>query len=305
MATHAVPRAAQQPAPPAYFGRLWRLVVASVLTSALLSALRELRDYALLVDAFYEDQAEVVGSTQSVVDGVWLVGCGALIAAVLVRQWLPADGGDTRLRLVPLVGVFAVAIAFGSLGGAIGSSVGVGLLPLLVVASVLPRMPHARPRRSHVGLRLLVAAVLVGTPLINAALSSLEAAGVGCGSTPCVIGAAGTTRDFSLGLRNRGRLPIVITEVTVAGLPAGTRELELRYDDATRPGGVPVLLPLRLEPEEEIWVDRNVQVPPAACRRGPLATGAKVRYRVLGLTRAVRLEPVGAWQRGLLCQAKR
>lgn len=305
MATHAVPRAAESPAAHGYLGRLWRLVVASVLTSVALVALQDLREHALLVDPFYEDQAEVVGSSQSVVDGVWLLACGALITAVLIRQWLPGVGGDTRLRLLPLVGVFAVALVFGSLGGPIGSSVGVGLLPLLVVAHFLPRLPHARPRRPPVGLCLLIAAVLVATPLINAALSSLEPAGVGCGSTPCLIGAAGTTRDFSLGLRNRARLPIVITDVTLIDLPAGARELELRYGQASDSGGDPLSLPLRLEPNEEIWVDRNVQVPPAACRRGPLATGAKVRYRVLGLTRAVRLEPVGDWQSGLLCRAKR
>jgi hypothetical protein len=70
-------------------------------------------------------------------------------------------------------------------------------------------------------------------------------------------------------------------------------------------GGATVSLPLRLEPDEQLWVERVVRVPHAACRRGPLATGAKVRYRVLGVTRAVRLEPVGVWQRGLRCQAQR
>lgn len=304
MATHALPRARPQPAPYGYFGRLWRLVVASVVTSAALFVLRQLED-AVLFAAVYEDQAEVVGSTRSFVDGVWMVACGALIAAILVRQWIPGVGGDTRLRLLPLVGVFAVAIVFGSLGGPLGSSVGVGLLPLLVIAYVLPRLPYGRPRRPHVGLGLLVAAVLVGTPLINAALSSLEAAGVGCGSTPCLIGAAGTTRDFALGLRNRGRLPIVITDVTLMGLPAGARQLKLRHYGSTGAGGVTVTLPLRLEPDEETWLDRVVRVPPAACPRGPLATAAKVRYRVLGVTRTAQLEPVGAWQRGLRCQATR
>ncbi len=304
MATHAVPRAGQPPVRYDYFGRLWRLVLASVVASAALFALRQL-EHAVLFAALYEDQAEVVGSTRSVVDGVRLVACGALITAVLVRQWVPGAGGDTRLRLLPLVGLFAVAIVFGSLGHAIGSGVGVGVLPLLLIAYVLPRLPHARPTRPRVGVGLLVAAVLVAAPLIYAALSPIEAGGVGCGSTPCRISAAGTTQDFSLGLRNRGRLPIVITDVTLTDLPAGTRELEFRADESTGSRGATVSLPLRLEPDGQIWVDRVVRVPPAACRRGPLATGAKVRYRVLGVTRAVQLEPVGVWQRGLRCQAKR
>jgi hypothetical protein len=308
MATHAIPRAGQHPAPHGYWGRLWRLVIASVLTSAALLALRELFAPVVLVDALYEDQADVAGSAHAVVDGVWLVACGALIAAVLVRLWVPGGGGETRLRLQPLVAVFAVAIAFGSLGGPIGSSIGVGLLPLLVVAYVLPRLPHrcsARPTRPHVGLGLLVAAVLVATPPINAALASLEAGGVGCGSIPCRVGATGTTRDFSLGVRNRGRLPIVITDVTLTDLPARTRQLELRHSDSSGARGATVSLPLRLEPGGQLWVDRVVRVPPAACRRGPLASGAEVRYRVLGVTREAQLQPVGVWQRGLRCRSKR
>jgi hypothetical protein len=281
--------------------------VASLLAAAALVALRQLLEDAVLFGAVsvYEDQAEVVGSAHSFVEGVWLVACGALIAAVLVRQWLPGAGGATRLRLLPLAGAFAVAIALGSLGGPPGFVVGVGLLPLLVIAYLLPHLPHTRPRRPHVGLALLVAAVLVATPLMNNALSSLEAAGVGCGATPCRISATGTTRDFTLGLRNRSRLPIVITDARLMGLPAGTRELELREADSTGSGGAVVTLPLRLEPNSQAWFDRDVRVPPATCRGGPLATAAKVRYRVLGITRTAQLEPVGVWQRGLDCQAAR
>lgn len=116
----------------------------------------------------------------------------------------------------------------------------------------MPWFPHDRPGRTRPAVVALIVAAVVVTPLALGVLNPVEAQSVGC-SAPCRVGADGVTRDVSVGVRNRGRVPIEITSVTLDGLPGGARVTDLRHHDPYdgRAGSV-VGLPLRVRADDEV-----------------------------------------------------
>lgn len=304
MTTSALTPAAE-PHADGFGHRFWRVALASVLVSIALLVLKSGLESAVVHDlSAYDDQASTDrGALTVVLEVVWLLVTGGVLAALLVRSWLPDSDTGTRLRLIPLSAMLALSAGLGGMGVPPGEAIGFGLLPLLAVAYFLPRLPREPPHRPRpVGVAALLL-VLAVPPAAANALAGMDGAAVGCGSVPCVVGADGRT-ELAIGMSNQGRLSIEVTAVSPIGLPDGARQVELRESSFDGGRGVPVSLPLVMPPKDQLFLDATVVVPGSACRGDVLAQGAEIRYRVAGLERRTRIEPVGMWRRGLDCRIK-